>query len=345
MHINQDNSCIEILGDFSVLSSAPLNGGLQECKRITNVHTPEKEAGPVSDYIQKTLSLTEPQLAETVGFVTSADITNAFTGDASVERHFVKVILTAGVGDPVDYRYHHTINVILVTDLDLSVTSMANLFIVITEAKSAALAELDVFKNGKRSTGTPTDAIAVAVLGGRANEMVKYSGTATELGRSVYSLVKAGVRQSLKDNNGYGLKRNILTRLAERGVTLEKIVDAAMSMTVGEISAVDIEADFVKIIEDYSTDLNVHFLLASAFQMEEETKRTELAGDPSLLISDELIGINIAEYIGGKNALFNFIRYDREKPGLLADLPPFLDDAVGGLIAGAMTKVFSERQD
>ncbi len=343
MHINPNDRWIEIVGDFSVLSSAPLNGGLKECSRIANVHTPEKETGPVSDYIQETLSLTDRQLAQTVGFVTSAGITNAFTGSDSLGNSFVKVILTAGVGDPVDYSYHKTINIILLTDLDLSLTSMANLFIVITEAKSAALSALDVMKNGKRITGTPTDAIAVAVVAGRNDERIKYAGTATDLGKSVYSLVKVGVTQSLADNNGYELKRNILTRLAERGVTLEKIVDAAMSLAVGEDSKGDIEADLVKVLKAYSTDLNVHFLLASAFQMEEERKRIKLAGDPSLLISDELIGINIAEYIAGKNALFNFIRYDREKPGILAELPPFLDDAVGGLIAGAMTKLFSER--
>ena len=64
--------------------------------------------------------------------------------------------------------------------------------------------------------------------------------------------------------------------------------------------------------------------------------------DPVNILSDELIGIAIGEYIGGKKALFNFVRYDMKKPGILSRLPIFLDDAIGGLIAGCMTKLFEE---
>ena len=39
-------------------------------------------------------------------------------------------------------------------------------------------------------------------------------------------------------------------------------------------------------------------------------------------------------------ALFNFFYYDTRKPGILAELPPFLDDAIGGFIAGCMTRLF-----
>uniref|UniRef100_UPI002635B178 phosphatidylglycerophosphatase A n=1 Tax=Thermococcus sp. TaxID=35749 RepID=UPI002635B178 len=66
----------------------------------------------------------------------------------------------------------------------------------------------------------------------------------------------------------------------------------------------------------------------------------EVEGDPVNLVADELIGIDVAEYIGGKMALFNFFYYDTKKPGILAELPPFLDDAIGGFIAGCMTKLF-----
>jgi alpha-ribazole phosphatase CobZ len=59
-------------------------------------------------------------------------------------------------------------------------------------------------------------------------------------------------------------------------------------------------------------------------------------------MTDELIGMCIAEYIGGKKALFNFIRYDKHKPGIIRELDVFLDDAVAGLIAGCMTKIFDK---
>ena len=62
--------------------------------------------------------------------------------------------------------------------------------------------------------------------------------------------------------------------------------------------------------------------------------------DPASLVADEILGMSIANYIGGTNALFNFKRYDTEKPGILSKLDPMLDDIVGGLIAGIMTKIY-----
>ncbi|MCJ7562634.1 MAG: phosphatidylglycerophosphatase A, partial [Thermoplasmata archaeon] len=63
------------------------------------------------------------------------------------------------------------------------------------------------------------------------------------------------------------------------------------------------------------------------------------------LVADELIGMSIAEYIGGKKALFNYVRYDREKPGVIGRLPPFMDDAVVALVAATMTRLFEVYDD
>ncbi|MBS3814418.1 phosphatidylglycerophosphatase A [Candidatus Bipolaricaulota bacterium] len=343
MEIHQAENYIEVQGDFTTLSSAPLNGGLKEAKRIINHTTNPGRDGTVEAFFRDKLSLSgDPDaLGDIVGFITAADVGSAFTGEENLCGGSVKVVLTAGVGSPVDPRYHNTINIIVITDLNLTVTGMANLFIVITEAKVSALRGLDVIKNGDNITGTPTDAIAVAKPRSSRGEKVDFSGTATELGRSTYVLVRQGVREALKDNNGYRPDRNILSRLEERGVSKKKIVQSAFDLLVGESNGRDLREDFVKILENYSEDPNIHFLASTAFYMEEENEeRFELKGDPGRLIADELIGIDIAEYIGGKNALFNFTRYDRKKPGVLRELPPFLDDVVGGLIAGCMTKLF-----
>ncbi|MCD6373471.1 MAG: phosphatidylglycerophosphatase A, partial [Thermococcus sp.] len=89
----------------------------------------------------------------------------------------------------------------------------------------------------------------------------------------------------------------------------------------------------------YLGDINVQALLLSALLLEENFS---VEGDPVNFVADELIGIDIAEYIGGKMALFNFFYYDTKKPGILAELPPFLDDVIGGFIAGCMTRLFQE---
>jgi len=342
--VDKNQNYVELTGDFLVLSSAPLNGGLRETSRIVNHSTDPGNEGPVGKYLREKLMLGEEELEEVVGFVTAADVSTAFVEQAELRDGRVVAAITAGVGDPVDPRYHNTINVIVFTDLNLSPTGLANMFIVITEAKVAALQGLEVVKNGEELTGTPTDAIAVARPRESDGAEIDYSGTATELGEYVYNLVEKGVKQSLATNNGYSPGRNILARLSERGISTDDIVESAFQLLAGDVGDErELEEKFSEILESYAGDPNVHALVSTGFYLEKEKNRMELDGDPGRLVADELIGIDIAEYIGGKNALFNFIRYDRNKPGILADLPPFLDDAIGGLIAGAMTRLFEER--
>lgn len=136
---------------------------------------------------------------------------------------------------------------------------------------------------------------------------------------------------------GEGMKaEEILRRLEQKGITLEKMLDTAMELYIGD-DAEKIREKLRSMMLYYLTDVNVQSLLMAAILLEENFK---VEGDPVNLIADELIGINLAEYIGGKMALFNFFYYDTKKPGMLKELPPFLDDAIGGFIAGCMTKLF-----
>jgi alpha-ribazole phosphatase CobZ len=136
-------------------------------------------------------------------------------------------------------------------------------------------------------------------------------------------------------------------RLSDRGITLDDMADAAMGLYVshgmpdGE-AAVEIK----KKIRKYLSDPNVASLLLAAILLEDELytnrKNSEIADDPVFLLSDEIIGMAIAECIGGTYARFEFTRYDQKKPGILARLGPFLDDAVAGLIAGCTSRLYSE---
>jgi alpha-ribazole phosphatase CobZ len=99
-------------------------------------------------------------------------------------------------------------------------------------------------------------------------------------------------------------------------------------------------------MQKYMKDPNVSSLLLGAVLLEEELyekrKNSEIAGDPVFLLSEEIIGVAIAECIDGTYARFEFTRYDQKKPGILATLEPFLDDAVAGLIAGCTSRLYSE---
>ncbi len=121
------------------------------------------------------------------------------------------------------------------------------------------------------------------------------------------------------------------------GVEEDEIVAAAFSLYEGDYGEGEVMR-FLEVMRKSLEDINVRALLRAAEFLNSEF---DVEGDPAHLVADEIVGMAIAEYIGGTNALFNFFRYDTAKPGVLSSLPPFLDDALGGLIAGCMTRAFS----
>ncbi len=134
---------------------------------------------------------------------------------------------------------------------------------------------------------------------------------------------------------------DVLQRLESRGITVQAMLDTALELYIGE-ERERVREELRKLMLRYLDDINVQALLVAALLLDENFK---VEGDPVNLVADELIGINIAEYIGGKMALFNFFYYDTRKPGILAELLPFLDDAIGGFIAGCMTRLFEGKNN
>jgi alpha-ribazole phosphatase CobZ len=136
-------------------------------------------------------------------------------------------------------------------------------------------------------------------------------------------------------------------RLEEKGITRRDIVAAAMELYVPHgIKADEAARRLDEKIGKALQDPNISSLLLGAVLLEDELyvkrKDSEIADDPIFLLSDEIIGMAIAEVIGGTYARFEFTRYDQKKPGILKDLGPFLDDAVAGLIAGCTSRLYSE---
>ena len=141
--------------------------------------------------------------------------------------------------------------------------------------------------------------------------------------------------------------------LRRHGASLEDLIEAGFELYVagGESEPIeDLKKEFRSLLERQLCDPNVILLLEAASHLDEVMRSDSNCifhgiDDPEALVADELIGISIAEYIGGKKALFNYVRYDRAKPGILARLPPFMDDAVGALVAATMTRFFEDRYD
>jgi alpha-ribazole phosphatase CobZ len=138
----------------------------------------------------------------------------------------------------------------------------------------------------------------------------------------------------------------IAERLEGKGIRLPSLVDAAMALYVPHgIPPEEAGGIIAGKLERALEDPNVSSLILAAVLLEEELctgRPGTIGGDPVFLLSDEILGMAIAEYIGGTCARFEFTRYDQKKPGVLSRLGPFLDDAMAGLIAGCTSRLYSE---
>ena len=143
----------------------------------------------------------------------------------------------------------------------------------------------------------------------------------------------------------------LLNYLEERGVTLKDLIDAALELFVPhpgvetkEKAAEMLKEEFL----DALSDVNVSCLEVACFRAEEDARsglvpsltKERFAGRPGL-VADELLGMTIANYIAGARGIFEFIRFDKAKPGILKKLGPISNDAVGGLIAGVSSNMYT----
>jgi len=143
----------------------------------------------------------------------------------------------------------------------------------------------------------------------------------------------------------------LLRYLGEREVTLNDLVETALELFVPhpgvetrEKAAEILREEFL----DALSDVNVSCLEVACFRAEEDAKaglvpgltKERFMGRPGL-VTDELLGMTIANYIAGARGIFEFIRFDQAKPGILKKLGPISNDAVGGLIAGVSSNMYT----
>jgi len=147
-------------------------------------------------------------------------------------------------------------------------------------------------------------------------------------------------------------KPQLLKYLEERGVTLDEMVESALELFVPHPGVEDREEATRIIIDEFTealSDVNVSTLVVACYRAEEDAKaglvpgltQERFLGRPGL-VTDELLGMTIANYIAGAKGTFEFIRFDQNKPGILSKLGPITNDAIGGLIAGCSSNMYSQ---
>ncbi len=350
---------------LKILSSAVLNGGLINAKTIINhqVSRDYHHSAPEDDLkrIVEEMKLPVP----TIGLMTAADVRNVSITNQKYNTITVSAVITAGISNPATAgddinisQSMETINIILLIDGNLTDANMANAVITATEAKTAALKTLDIRSpfSGSLATGTTTDSIVVACTG--RGELMKYAGTGTKLGEKIGKVIKEGVKIAIRRQENLEPNRKLIKRFEERGITFDDLVSAGLELYVLHPSVEPNEKQ--KVIERATiilkdelekalSDLNVCSLAIAGMRLEEDGKLGLIPGfssssfnnDPVHFVADEILGMAISNYIAGTNGIFEFIRFDKAKPGIIAKLGPVLDDIIGGIVAGASSKMYA----
>jgi len=144
----------------------------------------------------------------------------------------------------------------------------------------------------------------------------------------------------------------LLKYLEDRGITLKDMLDTALELFVPHPGVETRDKAIELLMEEFFealSDVNVSCLEVACFRAEEDAKsglipglaKERFMGRPGL-VADELLGMTIANYVAGARGIFEFIRFDQTKPGILKKLGPIINDAIGGLVAGVSSNMYTQ---
>lgn len=139
--------------------------------------------------------------------------------------------------------------------------------------------------------------------------------------------------------------------LEEHDISLQNLIDCALEMYVPhpgieteEIATEMLREEFLDVLND----VNIAILETAAFHAQEDAEKglipgltqERFKGRPGP-VADEILGIAIATYIGGTRGVFEYVRFDQAKPGILKKLGSITNDAIGALVAGVSSNVYT----
>ncbi len=221
---------------------------------------------------------------------TGADMNNLAINYKKYKDIEIATFITAGVNsnamrsskDKGIYLLHGTINIIVLTNLKLTERAMARSIITVTEAKTAALQDLDIRSSYRRlkyqATGTGTDNIIIVSGDGKTKDI---AGGHSKFAEILSNLVYKGVKEAILKQNKIVSNRNIFQRLKERNIRLFELAKIIKKhnkkytlkkalLTLDNILLIPEYSDFLKQCFSISDDYEVG-LIKNNF-INEETK-------------------------------------------------------------------------
>ncbi|MCF8051258.1 MAG: adenosylcobinamide amidohydrolase [Desulfobacterales bacterium] len=288
--------------------------------------------GGVEPVRNRVLSVIERPAASTALLFTGADMDHMAAAAASFKDLSVTALVTAGAcanamrmgKDTGGYYEPGTINILLLPGVRLTARAMNRAVITATEAKTAALLDLDVRStysgSEHRATGTGTDNIIVAQGRGlRIDNTGGHSKMGDLIARAVYN----GVREALSRQNGLHAGRSVFRRLKERDIDLFELLSESSCECIVDKGRVLQDLEEVLLVPRYAAFLLSSFSLSdevekglipdlSAFRDQCRQIAQELSQTPGLqmdfLVPPESLPLVIEEAL---NALLNGVRKGR----------------------------------
>jgi iron complex transport system ATP-binding protein len=321
---------------LKILSSAVLNGGPREANCIVNVQVDESAGSDVDDEVHrdaKDFLLDETTKSgipkdNVVALMTAARMKNVEVITEKFQDLTVTTFVTAGAyfaatpGDEVSSKQvafppkkWGTINTIMVVDANLTDSCMVNAIVSATEAKAAALRELDLRSrfSAEAATGTVTDGIVIACT--KREKPIKYAGSGTVIGELIGKSVKAALKSAIfKQENMYS-NRPLTRRLEERGITVENLTILFSQIRPVLRNYPEKREVFIKEFKQTLADPNVATLVIAGLRLDEDVKnnlipKTTDNKETDDFVLHKILQKAVTDYLTKEQTEFKFIRPD-----------------------------------
>jgi len=261
---------------------------------------------------------------------TGADMDNLSVRCQKFKDMEVYALVTAGVKsnavrmskDTGSYYEPGTVNIILLSNMKLSDRAMSGAVISATEAKTAALWDMDIRSTYtpliNPATGTGTDNIIVVQGSGKAIDL---AGAHTKMGELIAKAVYEGVQEAVYRQNGLVKNRDIFERLKERNITVSGLIaDCECGLEKRDLSA---GLEEILLEPRYAAFLESAFALSDPYEQGLIADLTFFKNNCDQ-VSEEIAGHKI------ENAQ-NFIAFDT--------MPQVLRTALNALLNGIVARI------
>ncbi|NMD69697.1 adenosylcobinamide amidohydrolase [Bacillus sp. DNRA2] len=197
----EDHILCKLPAKLETLSSAVYGGGLHQASHFVNWKVP-LDYSSIDPTLLMEQKLTEwgYPVSESLGLQTAAYIHTASVKEMVGDEFKLVCVVTAGLGNNARAGRSRetfpayqcsTINVCIFIDSSMTPAAVTNSIITATEAKAAALQDLQIVdENGEIATGTTTDSVVIAVSQNSAQYRThQFAGVATSIGNAIGCLV------------------------------------------------------------------------------------------------------------------------------------------------------------